>query len=94
MDPAELRKLTDDQLIETIERLDAGGHDRAGLGALLEELFRRIRAEAAPGEHASVEKAITRLKRIYGDDGDDDGGVREPRRPPPHFDGGTIHLAS
>lgn len=98
MDPAELSKLTDNQLIEMIERLDAGGHDRGELGAFLEELFRRIRAEATPGERSSVEAAIARLKWIFSDDDDDDGpaagGVREPRRPPPDFDAGTVQLAS
>jgi hypothetical protein len=96
VDPAELLRVTDDQLIETIARLDAGGHDRDELGAALEELFRRIRVEAAPGDRSSVEAAIARLRRIFAedDDGPTAGGVREPRRPPPDFDAGAVHLAS
>ena len=96
MDPAELAKLTDGELIEMIERLDAGGPDRGELGTFLEELFRRIRADAAPEERSSVEAAIDRLRRIFSDDDDGPtaGGVREPRRPPPDFDAGTVQLAS
>jgi hypothetical protein len=96
VDPAELSKLTDGELIEMIEGLDAGGHDRGELDAFLEELFRRIRVDAAPGERSSVEAAIARLKRIFSEDdgGPAAGGVREPRRPPPDFDAGTVYLAS
>ena len=66
VDPAELAKLTDGELIEMIERLDAGGHDRGELDAFLEELFRRIRADAAPGERSSVEAAVGGNARVSG----------------------------
>ena len=98
MDAAKLEELTDGELITLIERLDYAGHDRGDLVAALDELFRRIRAEAAPGDRSSAEAAIARLAALFGDEDDDDGpdvgGVREPRRPPPGFDAGTIHLAS
>lgn len=61
--PAELSKV-DHELIELIETLDTRGHDRGELGAVLEEVFRRIRADAAPGERSSVEAATARLKWI------------------------------
>jgi hypothetical protein len=96
VDAAELEELTDGELITLIERLDYAGHDRGDLVAALDELFRRIRAEAAPGDRLSAEAAIARLASLFGDgdDGPDVGGVREPRRPPPDFDAGSIHLAS
>ena len=68
------------------------------LTRFLEELFRRIRADAAPGERSSAEAAITRLKRIFGEDDDDAGPAAGggPRAAPtaPDFDAGTIYLAS
>jgi hypothetical protein len=97
VDAGTLEALTDGELIELIERLDYAGHDRDDLVAALDELFRRIRAEAEPGERPSVEAAIARLKRLFSDEDDDapaGGGVREPRRPPPDFDVGAVHLAS
>jgi hypothetical protein len=96
VDSAELSKVTDDELIALIATLDAGGHARGELGVVMEELFRRIRADAAPGERSSVEAAIVRLKWIFShdDDGPAAGGVREPRQPPPDFDAGAVRLAS
>jgi hypothetical protein len=96
VDAAELKEFTDGELIALIERLDTRGHGRGELVAALDELFRRIRAEAAPGERLLVEAAITRLKWLFGDDedGPEDGGVREPRRPPPHLGASSVHLAS
>ncbi|MEA2219306.1 MAG: hypothetical protein QOJ35_1932 [Solirubrobacteraceae bacterium] len=97
---ADLWALSDDELFALIETLDAGCHERRELVAAVEELFRRIRAEAAPSERSSVEAAIDRLRGAFGQDGDDDddgpqaAGVREPRRPPPDFNAGTLHLAS
>jgi hypothetical protein len=92
----ELEELTDGELIVLIERLDARADGRGELAAALDELFRRIRAEAAPGERLLVEAAIARLTWLFSDDDDspDVGGVREPRRPPPHFGASSVHLAS
>jgi hypothetical protein len=98
VDAADLREFSDDELIALIERLDTDGHDHGELVTALDELFRRIRAEAEPDERSYVEEAITRLKSTFGHDGDDHGpdvcGVREPRRPPPSFDASTVRLAS
>jgi hypothetical protein len=93
---ADLGALSDDELFALIETLDAGCHERCELLAALEQLFRRIRADAAPSERSVGEAAIDRLRRAFSDDDDDDGpegaGVREPRRPPPESNTGTLHL--
>jgi hypothetical protein len=97
MEAADLWSVSDDELIALIERLDTG-HDRSVFVAPLNELFGRIRAEAAPDELSHVEVAVARLKRIFSQADDDEGpqvgGIREPRRPPPYFDARTVHLAS
>jgi hypothetical protein len=95
---ADLWALSDDELFSLIETLDAGCHARCELATALEELFRRIRAETAPGERPCVEAAIGRLRRAFSQDEDGDGpqdaGVREPRRPPPDVNAGTVRLAA
>ena len=77
-----LLAFSDDELIALIATLDRGGHDRGALIAGLNELFRRLRAEAAPSERSSVEAAVAHLRRTFSQADDDDGpelgGVREP----------------
>ena len=75
----ELRDLSDEALVELLE---SSPDDDA-----LEELFRRIRAEAKPEKRAYVEAVIARLRSSFAPEDDEDGpgtaGVREPRRPSP-----------
>jgi hypothetical protein len=93
-----LWSLSDDDLLALIVRLDAPGQDRRLRAAALNELVRRLRAEAAPDELSYVEGAIDHLTQTFSRVDDDEGpmlgGVREPRRPPPDFDVGTVRLAS
>lgn len=94
----DLGRCSDDELFAPIERLDQPGHDRGGLAAAVQELFRRLRAEAAPDGLPYIEVAIAHLRRTFSQSDDDDGpeldGVREPRRLPPGIDTSTVRLAS
>jgi hypothetical protein len=83
-----LRHLSEDALLERIESLVGAGAANAALMSSLDELFRRIREEAEPGERDYVEMTIARLKSTLTQRDDDEPGpagtgVREPRRPAP-----------
>lgn len=97
MEERSLHELTDDELIARVRRLDAIRHP--GLDEALEELFRRMRAEAPEEQAGYVEAVIARLRWTFDQDADDDpgaggAGVREPRRPRPGGGTGSIRLAS
>jgi hypothetical protein len=83
----ELRFLTDDELFARIESLDDAGGSHEAVQAGLEELFRRLREQAAPEDLLNVERVIRFVRSAFADDDEDDGsagaGVREPRRPAP-----------
>jgi hypothetical protein len=79
----ELRLLTDDELFAHIEALDDDGEP---VHAALDELFGRLREQAAPEEHHEVERVIRFVRSAFGDDeadGSAGAAVREPRRPAP-----------
>jgi hypothetical protein len=82
------RHLSEDALLDRIESLVGAGPGSAALMSSLEELFRRIREEAEPGERDYVEMMIARLRSTLSQRDDDEPGpagegVREPRRPAP-----------
>jgi hypothetical protein len=82
----DLRLLTDDELFARIASLDDAGGWREAVEAALEELFSRLRDQAAPEERRDVERVIGFIRSAFADDEDDgppSAGVREPRRPAP-----------
>jgi hypothetical protein len=92
----DLRRLSEDALIDHIESLVGTGPENRALMASLDELFRRIREEADPGDWEYVEVAIAHLRealtvRIDDEPGPEAAGVREPRRPAP--EGGSAAAA-
>ncbi|MGI8424627.1 MAG: hypothetical protein ACR2NO_11065 [Chloroflexota bacterium] len=92
----EFRRLTDDGLIARIESLD-DGRDREALDAALDELFRRLRYEAAPEDLDYVRAVIDHLASMYrqsddDEDGSDSIGVREPRRPAPQAGNASVAI--
>ena len=78
--------MSDEQLVERVESLQGAGPGSAALWEALDEVFRRMRAEARPEKRAYVEAVINRLTWTFSQRDDDEdspggNGVREPRRP-------------
>jgi hypothetical protein len=97
----ELLGLSDEELVARVEALAHAGPDSQALWDALQEVFRRMRAEAEPEKLAYVEAVIRRLTWTFSqrDDDDDAGegpggaGVREPRRPAPSGGRGAAEAA-
>jgi hypothetical protein len=98
----ELARLSDEELVERVEALSRAGPGSEALWRALDEVFRRMRAEAELEKLAYVEAVIRRLTWTFSqrDDEEDDAGeppsaagVREPRRPAPSGGQGTAEAA-
>jgi hypothetical protein len=97
----DLRRSSDKELVEHVESLSGSGPDNEALWEALDEVFRRMRAEAPPEKLAYVEAVIRRLTWSFSQRDDDEdggsppgtGGVREPRRPAPTAGGAAAEAA-